>query len=314
MADSPFLFSADNKRYHTLRYHLNQCFPDFRAVKAPLDAGFTCPNIDGSKGRGGCTYCLSGSGQFAPDSHLSITCQLEQERLRIRQKWPNAQLIAYFQSHTNTYAPLPVLRALYEEALAQPYVCGLSVATRADCLSSETIQYLGDISHRCYLTVELGLQTVHDDTARRINRGHSWSEFAEGYHALKSAGVRVCVHLINGLPGESRQDMIESARVLGRMRPDWVKIHLLHILQGTPMDAELERGEVRPMEKEAYIRTVADQLELLPPETVLERLTGDGPKELLIAPGWSADKISVLGGIDREMARRNTVQGALFQP
>lgn len=312
MTENPFPYSCDNKRYHTLRYYLQRRFPDFRAVKAPLEAGFTCPNLDGSRGVGGCTYCLSGSGQFAKSASLSITQQLEAEKIRIEKKWANARLIAYFQSHTNTYAPTARLRALYEEALSLPFVCALSVATRADALSPETVAYLGALASTTCLTVELGLQTVHDETARRINRGHTRQEFLTGYTALKKAGVRVCVHLINGLPGEGPAEMEETARQVGLLRPDGVKIHLLHILKGTAMEAELAEGRVIPMEKDAYVATVVRQLELLPPETVIERLTGDGPKELLLAPRWSTDKISVLGGIDKALATENTCQGARF--
>ena len=309
--EHPFLYADDNKRYHTLAYHLKRRFGR-RVFKASIDAGFTCPNLDGTRGTGGCTYCQGGSGAFAPGPAFSITRQIQIEQARIHLKWKDAPVIAYFQAHTNTYAPLPILQKTYEEALAVEGVCGLSLATRADALSTETIDYLAELSQRTYLTVELGLQTIHDETAVRIHRGHSYAEFNQAYQALKRRGIRVCVHLIDGLPGETFPMMLETARAVGQLRPDAVKLHLLHILRGTPLAEAYTAGRFTPMTREAYIHTVCTQLEWLPPETVIERVTGDGQREMLLAPLWSLDKIAVLGGIDRELARRNTVQGARF--
>ena len=221
-------------------------------------------------------------------------------------------MIAYFQAHTNTYAPLDTLKRKYEEALSVDGVCGLSIATRADSLPKETVAYLAQLSQQTYLTVELGLQTIHDGTAERIHRGHSYAEFLHAYQILKGHGIRVCVHLIDGLPGETQSMMLETARAVGRLRPDAVKLHLLHILRGTPLAEEFTAGKLEPMTREAYICTVCSQLERLPPETVIERVTGDGQRKMLLAPLWSLDKIAVLGGIDQEMARRDTIQGALF--
>jgi radical SAM protein (TIGR01212 family) len=310
MSKNPFLYSGDNKRYHTLNYHMKTLF-DRRVFKAVIDAGFTCPNLDGTKGTGGCTYCLNGSGDFTHGSEKSVEEQVREELLRIRSKSPDADVIAYFQAHTNTYAPLPVLRRLYESALQIRGVCGISIATRADALEVETMSYLAELSARTYLTVELGLQTVHDSTAAKINRGHTYDEFLQAYQELKARGIRVCIHIIDGLPGETPEMMLETARELGRLRPDAVKIHLLQIMEGTELARQYERGLVIPMEEEEYINTVCSQLEVLPPETVIERITGDGAHDKLIAPRWGVNKIAVLNGIDRELVRRNTWQGRL---
>ena len=309
--EHPFPYADDNKRYHTLAYHLKKRFGR-RVFKASIDAGFTCPNLDGTRGTGGCTYCQGGSGAFAPGRSLSVSDQVRQEQARIHLKWKDALVIAYFQAHTNTYAPLDTLKRKYEEALSVDGVCGLSIATRADALPKETVAYLAQLSQQTYLTVELGLQTIHDGTAERIHRGHSYAEFLHAYQILKGHGIRVCVHLIDGLPGETQSMMLETARAVGRLRPDAVKLHLLHILRGTPLAEEFTAGKLEPMTREAYICTVCSQLERLPPETVIERVTGDGQREMLLAPLWSLDKIAVLGGIDQEMARRDTIQGALF--
>ena len=305
-ADSPFLYTDDNKRYHTLAYDNRRRFGR-RVEKAAVDAGFSCPHMDG----GGCTFCAEGSGAFT-SSGLPVTEQLEKEEVRIHAKRPDAGIIAYFQVHTNTYAPVEALRALYDPVAAMPRVAGISIATRPDCLPPETLEYLGELAGRIPLTVELGLQTMREDTAARIRRGYANACFVQVFQALKERGIRVCVHLIDGLPGETEKDMVETARQLGLLRPNGVKLQLLHILKGTVMADEWAAGRVCPMEMDAYIRVICDQLEVLPPETVIERLTGDGPRDRLLAPGWSRNKIAVLAGIDRELARRHTWQGRLF--
>jgi radical SAM protein (TIGR01212 family) len=312
MKTSPFRYSDDNKRYHTLSYHLKTVF-DHRVMKAVIDAGFTCPNLDGTKGTGGCAYCLNGSGDFTRGGK-PVEEQVRAEILRVRKKYHNADVIAYFQAHTNTYAPLAVLKEKYESALSAEGVCGISIATRADALEPETVDYLAELSRRTYLTVELGLQTVHDDTAAKMNRGHTYSEFLTAYEELKARGIRVCVHIINGLPGETTEKMLETARELGRIKADAVKIHLLQIMEGTELARQYALGQVLPMTREEYIGTVCAQLEVLPPETVIERITGDGAHDKLIAPRWGVDKISVLGGIDKALADKDTWQGKIYRP
>ncbi len=305
-----FPFSIDNKRYHTLAYE-NHVRGE-KLYKAVVDAGFGCPNIDGHCGSGGCIYCDGGSGYFTADSRLSITAQLDFELGRIRKKVPDANAIAYFQAHTNTYASAETLRRLYLEALSHEGIRGLSVATRADCLDNSVLELLSELNEKTFLTVELGLQTVHDKTAALINRGHDFECFLQGFSALRRHGIRVTVHIINGLPDEDGPMMLETARVLGQLRPDGVKIHLLHVISGTRLWEMYMAGQYVPMDFDNYTKTVVRQLELLPPETVIERLTGDGDKKKLCAPLWSTDKIRVLGTIDKLMAQHDTWQGKYY--
>ncbi len=310
MYNNPFPYSKDNKRYHSLNYYLNEKYGQ-RVMKASLDGGFTCPNIDGHKGSGGCSYCTSGASEFTQKG--CITEQLKAEQTRISKKYGDVPLIAYFQSHTNTYAPVDVLKEKFEEALKFPRVCALSISTRADCLEGDKIAYLKELSRKTDLTVELGLQTVNDSVAEKCNRHHSYKEFEDAYLRLKNANIRVCVHIINGLYGETTADMVNTAKVLGRLNPDGVKIHLLHIMKNTKMEQEYKAGEITPMTFEDYIKTVCSQLRFLPITCVIERITGDGSKENLIAPRWSTDKIRVLGEIDRFMAVNNIYQGDLYE-
>ncbi len=306
-----FSYTLDNKRYHTLNYYLIRTFGE-KIYKAVIDAGFTCPNIDGKCGFGGCAYCSDGSGEFTSDATLSVTEQLSCEYERISKKHQNPKIIAYFQAHTNTYAPIEVLREKYTEALSFPDVVGLSIATRADCIDEEIAELLYEFSQQTYLTVELGLQTANDKTAGEFNRGYDFSVFLKAYKLLKERNIRVCVHIINGLMNETKDDMLNTAKTVGQLKPDAVKIHLLHIVRGTAYAKLYEQDKLVPMSKDAYVDIVCRQLELLPAETVIERVTGDGGRDTLIAPRWSLDKISVLGAIDKEMAARNTYQGINF--
>ena len=298
-----FNFSDDNKRYHTLAYHNRKTYGG-RVCKATVDAGLSCPNIDGSRGFGGCVFCAQ-----APRCEQSVKEQFESERARILRKFPNARILLYYAAHSNTYCSAEHLSEMLCEAVDLG-AFGVSIATRADCLDEEKAVLLSRFPRP--LTVELGLQTAHDSTAALVNRCHTFAEFLRGYELLKAYGIRVCVHIIDGLPRESTEMMLETARILGKLRPDGVKIHLLHILRGTHLCNMYNRGELVPLEKSEYIDIVARQLELFPPETVIERVTGDGDKSLLVAPLWSADKISVLGGLDKRLAELDTFQGRLF--
>lgn len=304
-----FPYSDDNKRYHTLSYHNRTS--GVPTQKAIVDAGLSCPNIDGSKGRGGCVFCDGSGSYFSPGSRLTVTQQLDRESKRIWSRRPGVPLIAYFQGNTNTYTTCAHLEALLEEALSFPGVAGLSVATRPDCLPPDIVELLGAFAGRTRLTVELGLQTVQDSTAELIHRCYPFSEFQEGFRRLREQNIRICVHLINGLPGETQADMLNTARVLGAMGPEAVKIHLLHVLRETELASWFLEGRYHPMEFEDYINTVVSQLELLPMATVIERITGDGDKNRLLAPLWSRNKIRVLGTIDQRMAERETYQGRL---
>ena len=310
---NPFPYSDSNKRYHTYDYYLRQTFGG-KCAKIPLDTGCTCPNIDGSRGLGGCIYCSGrGSGDFAELPTLSIGEQYRKTREKLSSKWSTERCIPYFQAHTNTYAPLSSIREWCEEALRQEGVVGMNIATRADCLEEDVIAYLSDLSQRTRLTVELGLQTVHDETATRINRGHTYEEFVDGYTRLRRGAphAEICVHLILGLPDESDDMMLETAKRVAELHPNQVKIHLLHVLKNTKMARLYLEKKYTPLTKEHYVSLVADCLEILPADIVIARLTGDGMGEELLAPDWSRKKVSVINDIDKLLYERNTWQGIL---
>ena len=298
---NPFPYSDSNKRYYTYDYYLRHTFGG-KCAKLPLDAGFTCPNIDGKCGHGGCIYCSGrGSGDFAPHAILSIAEQINLQKALYSRKWDVSRCIAYFQAHTNTYAPLSILQSKYEEAWSQEGIVGLNIATRADCLEQDVVRYLAQLSNKTVLTVELGLQTTNDQTAHLINRGHTFADFLSGYHALRTAEekIGICVHIIFGLPGEDRQTMLNTVRDVAKLCPDQVKIHLLHVLRGTKLADMYQSGEYTPLEREEYISLVAEALALLPPKTVIGRLTGDGAADALLAPLWSRKKTTVINDIDK---------------
>ncbi len=312
--DNPYKNTDTNKRYYTYDYYLRHTFGG-KCAKIPIDAGFSCPNIDGRCGVGGCIYCSGrGSGDFAESSEMPIPQQYRTVRERLSSKWNTDKCIIYFQAHTNTYAPLDVLKEKFEEALALDGVVGMNIATRADCLENDVVEYLAELSERTVLTVELGLQTVHDNTAAFINRGHSFSDFLEGYGRLAAASdkINICVHIIFGLPGEDREMMLQTVRRVAALHPHQVKIHLLHVLDGTALGDMYKRGEYVPLEKDEYVSLVVSALSLLPTDTVIGRVTGDGMAKDLLAPMWSVRKVSVINDIDKLMFGRNTWQGRLF--
>ena len=309
--ENPYRYTDSNKRYYTYDYYVRSVFGG-KCAKIPIDAGFTCPNIDGRCGVGGCIYCSGrGSGDFAESPALSVTEQYARTRERLSSKWSVDRCIPYFQAHTNTYAPLARLQALYEEALSLEGVVGLNIATRADCFGEGVPEYLAELAERTVLTVELGLQTVHDGTARRINRGHTFADFCAGFARLRSASpkIGICVHLIFGLPGEDRDQMLESVRRVAELHPDQVKLHLLHVLRNTALAQDYLAGRYQPLEKEEYVSLVADAIELLPEDTVIARVTGDGMGSELLAPEWSRKKVSVINDIDKLLYARGSWQG-----
>ncbi len=312
--NNPYKNTDSNKRYFTYDYYLRSTFGG-KCAKIPLDIGCTCPNIDGSRGEGGCIYCSSrGSGDFAPSHTLSVAKQYQKGVEMMSKKWEVTRTIPYFQAHTNTYAPVDFLKGKYYEALSLENVVGMNIATRADCLSPAVIELLCEIAEKTVLTVELGLQSTNDETARIINRCHNYEEFLNGYFALKKASDRInlCVHLINGLPGESFCDMEKTAKDVAALAPSQVKLHLMHILRGTKLCDMYERGEYTPLSEEEYIKIVARQLTLLHPDTVIGRITGDGAADDLVAPLWSLKKIQVINDIDKYMYRENLWQGKCY--
>lgn len=303
----------NNKRYNTQDNYLKARF-GCKIAKISLNGGFTCPNRDGTKGYGGCIYCSeSGSGDFAGNPCDSIKEQFESVRIAMDKKWKNAKYMPYFQAGTNTYAPLPVLREKFEAALSLENVIGLSIATRPDCIQDDTLEYLSELSKRTYLTVELGLQTVHDKTGILINRCCSYSEFLDCYGRLSDKGINTCIHLINGLPGENRDMMMESVKRVASLRPHSVKLHMLHVIKGTVCERMYSEGEFRCFELPEYVDLICDQLELIPWDTVIQRITGDGARDTLVAPLWSVKKFDVINGVDKEMNRRNSFQGSKFK-
>ncbi|MDE6780941.1 MAG: TIGR01212 family radical SAM protein, partial [Ruminococcus sp.] len=262
-------------------------------------------------GYGGCIFCNGGSGYFT-DGSLSVTGQLDKEIRRIQNKYGSVPVVAYFQANTNTYAPADRLREIYYSVLERPEVCGISVGTRADCLPEDVLDLLSEVNRKTSLTVELGMQTVHGETIEKINRCCSHGEFLSGYYSLKRRNIRTCVHIINGLPDETPEMMIETARQLAEMCPEAVKIQMLHVIKNTPLEKLYRDGKVSMLSRDEYIDIVVRQLEILPPETVIERITGDGDKSELVAPLWSTDKISVLGGIDKRLAELDSWQGKYY--
>ncbi|WP_414739217.1 TIGR01212 family radical SAM protein [Macrococcoides caseolyticum] len=308
----PFKYAFDEKRYHTWNYHLRNKFGK-KIFKVALEGGFDCPNRDGTVAFGGCTFCsAAGSGDFAGDRVDPIPVQFEKIKNKMHEKWQDGEYIAYFQAFTNTHAPLEVLKEKYEAALAIPGVVGLSIATRPDCLPDDVVEYLAELNERTYLWVELGLQTVHEKTSNIINRAHDMQCYYDGVAKLRKHNINICTHIINGLPLEDYDMMMETARVVSQMDVQGIKIHLLHLLKGTPMVKQYEKGMLEFMDQETYVKLVADQLEILPEEMIIHRITGDGPIDLMIGPMWSVNKWEVLNGIDDELKKRASYQGKYF--
>jgi radical SAM protein (TIGR01212 family) len=301
------------KPYRLFSEHLKERF-GVRVHKISVDAGFGCPNRDGGRDRPGCLFCdPDGSGAVGIDRRLVIAEQLARGKEVMTRKYHAGKFIAYFQPFSNTFAPLPVLRALYDEALAVPDVVGLEIGTRPDCLDGAVLDLLAEYDRQTTFWVEIGLHSSHDRTLAWLRRGHDYACFLEAYAAAKVRGLRVCVHLVIGLPGEGRDELLATVAELARLRVDGVKLHLLHVLAGTPLGELYRQGRVRVLEQAEYVELVADVLERLPEQTLIHRLTGDGPRATLLAPQWSLNKWEVLNAIDAEMARRGSRQGGLLR-
>lgn len=305
-----FKYSNTNKRYYTLDYYYKHRFSS-KVAKINLDANFTCPNIDGKKGFGGCIYCLNGSSDFKEKVPL-----LEQFQIRkkvMQNKWPNSKLIGYFQANTNTYDKLDKLKERYELILKQKDVIGLSIATRADSISDDVLDYLTELNKRTYLTIELGLQTIHEKSATLINRCHTLDCFYDMVCKLRERNIDVVVHIINGLPYETKDMMIETVKYLSNLDIQGIKIHMLSIVKNTKLASLYKNKPFKVLDINEYIDIVCDQIEYLREDIVIHRLTGDPIKEELIEPKWILNKISVLNGIDKELKRRNTYQGIKYK-
>lgn len=301
-----FKYTLDNKKYHTLNYY-NKTKYGCKVFKVSLNAGFSCPNKRNSTG---CIYCYNGSGE---NDGMDLISQFNKVRDNTLKKWPNAKYIGYFQAGTNTYADTETLKSKFEPILKLDNVIGLNIATRCDALDEEVLNYLEDLNNRTDLIVELGLQTIHESTSKLINRGHTLEQFEEAVKELRKRNIDVVVHIINGLPFETKEMMLDTVRYLNKLDIQGIKIHMLFILKDTPILNLYNTTHFHVLTKEEYIDIVIEQLELLRPEIVIHRITGDPIKELLVEPSWLLKKFSVLDDIDKEMVKRDSYQGKKIQ-
>ena len=299
------------KRYTTWNEYLRTNFGE-KIFKVPIDAGFDCPNRDGTVAHGGCTFCtVSGSGDMILEPEAPIADQFAPEVAQFHKKRPGVKkYIDYFQNYTNTHAPVEVLRERFEQAVNQPDVVGISIGTRPDCLPDDVVDYLAELNRRMEVWIDLGLQTTYEETSDLINRAHDYETYEDAVKRLRVHNINVCTHLIYGLAGETSEMMLENVR---RMVLDsdiqGVKLHLLHLMKQTRLQRDYHEGKLQLMSQEEYVKVICDQLEMIPKEIVIHRLTGDAPRDLIIGPMWSLKKWEVLNSIDAEMERRGSVQG-----
>ena len=307
-----FPYTLDNKRYHTYNYYLKNKY-NAKVAKVTIDGHFTCPNRDGRKGYGGCIYCSDrGSGDSIQSFREDILTQYEANRKVMDRKWPNSLYIPYFQSFTNTYGPLDKIRDMVNVFLDKDEVCEIALATRCDCLEDDVIGYLNGVTKIRPVTLELGLQTSNNTTGKFINRCYSFNDFRDALERLSHTDIKVCVHVINGLPYEKKEDMLKTVRDISHLSFDAIKIHMLHVLKNTRLADIYEKEHFPILDRNEYIDIVVKQLEMLRPETVIERLTGDPLKDELIAPEWVLNKTTILNDIDKLMVKKDTYQGAKY--
>ncbi|MCL2842204.1 MAG: TIGR01212 family radical SAM protein [Oscillospiraceae bacterium] len=303
---------ADGKRFRSFNHYLRTMFGE-KVFKISLDGGFSCPNRDGTVAFGGCTFCSDvGSGDFVQRRAAPLSEQFALFKDKMHEKWARGKYIAYFQAFTNTHGPVSVLRERFERTLLEDHVVGLSIATRPDCLPDDVIAYLAELNQRTFLWVELGLQTIFDDTAQAFNRGYPFAAYLNAVEKLRKHRIRVCTHIINGLPEESREMMLETAQTVAKLDVQGIKIHSLHLLKNTPMVDLYESGALRFLERDEYVSIVCDQLEILPPDMIIHRLTGDGSRDKMIGPQWSIKKWETLNAIDWMLEERDTWQGKYY--
>jgi len=301
-----FKYTLDNKRYYTLNYY-NKMKYNCKVFKVSLNAGFGCPNKKNGKG---CIYCYDGSGE---NRGMDLIEQFNKIRDIVSKKWPNSKYIGYFQADTNTYASLETLKENYERILNLSNVIGLNIATRCDSLPKDVLDYLEDLNKRTNLVIELGLQTIHDSTSKLINRGHSLKQFEKAVKDLRKRNIDVVVHIINGLPYETKEMMLETVKYLSKLDIQGIKIHMLYIIKGTPLEELYNREHFHILTREEYVDIVCDELELLREDIVINRITGDPDKTKVVEPTWLIKKFGVLNEIDKEMERRNTYQGIKYK-
>lgn len=302
-----FKNTLDNKRYHTLNYFFKKKFGQ-KVFKVPLDINSTCPN----QYNGGCIYCSNKSVAGISDNTLDILEQFEKGRKIMEQKWPDSLYIPYFQSGTNTYNDKNLVKGYIDKLLLLPKVIGIDIATRPDCLSDEWLDYLDELNKKTFLIVELGLQSSNNNTLKFINRGHDKEIFKKAVEKLHERNIFVVAHIINGLPYEEKEDMINTIKFVNDLKIDGIKIHMLYIAKNTPLASYYENNKFHILTREEYIDIVCDQLRLLNPDVVVMRITGDPELNKLVAPEWLIKKFMVLNGIDQEMVKRNIYQGDLL--
>jgi radical SAM protein (TIGR01212 family) len=311
----PFDWKAAGLRYYGYNQFLRKRF-GARVQKVSIDAKFTCPNVDGTVATGGCTFCDNRS--FSPSRRIprqQISDQIDVGIRQLRLRYHKVdQFIAYFQPATNTYAPVERLREVYEAALAHPAVVGMAIGTRPDCVPDDVLDLLDEIGNRTYLSVEYGMQTMHNRSLDWMNRGHHHDAMIDAMARSRGRSFEICAHIMLGLPGESHADMLATAHEVARLELDAVKIHNLYAVRNTPLADQVARGEVTLMERDDYIRTLVDFLELLPPSAMVERISGDAPPDYFIGPAWCLDKPAVRLAFAAELQRRNTFQGRLYTP
>lgn len=299
--------------YRSFNHYLREEF-GARVYRVPLDAGFTCPNRDGVRAFGGCTFCDErGSGAPTIQTSLSIKNQLETGIARIRKRFKATKFISYFQAFTNTYAPEGVLKELYDTSLQHPDVVGLAIGTRPDCVNDNILDLLKTYDQKTFLFLELGVQTIHNRTLDLINRGHSGEEFFDAVERAHKRGLRVATHLIFGLPGESKEEMLETVRAVAPLGLTAIKIHQLCIYKGTPMEEDYRAGRLKTMEEDDYVELVADALEMLPPDMVIMRLVAEGTRDEIIAPDWAFEKDRIMQKIEALLNKRGTKQGSKYK-
>ena len=305
-----FKNTLDNKRYYTLNYYYKKTYGS-KVFKVALNGGFSCPNKDGKKGTGGCIYCSpSGSGDFAGNINEDILTQFENIKNMMLEKWPDAKYIGYFQANSNTYASVDKLKKLYETILNVENVVGLNIATRSDCFNEDIYNYLEDLNKRTDLVIELGLQSSKEETIEYINRKETKEEFEKYINELNKRNIKYVIHIINGLPGETKEDMINTAKYVNSLNPFGIKIHMLHVIKNTKLGDIYLKNPFHILTKDEYIDIVINQLEYLDENIVINRITGDPVKEDLIEPTWLLKKFVVLNDIDKEMVKRDTYQGS----
>lgn len=299
----------EDKRYRSFSYEMKKIFGS-KIIKLSLDGGFTCPNRDGTLGSKGCIFCgEEGSGEFAASRTLDIESQIKNQKEILSKKWKTGKYIAYFQNFTNTYSTYEDLKEKYNLAVSEEGVVGLAIATRPDCLSEEVLDLLEEMNKKTFLWIELGLQTIHEKTADFLRRGYSLDCYDQAIEQLNKRNIKVVTHLIFGLPGESREEMLSSVKYVTNTKTWGVKFHLLYIQKDTDIYEHYKKNPFEILTRDEYISVITDSIEFLSSEMVIHRLTGDGKRSLLVEPLWSLDKLRVLSGIDMELKKRDSYQG-----